>query len=126
MPCAALRSFRAGGRIVGDVRQFAALTTASLGVLDDGVRVRSLGGRGRAVRSRDASDRTSDIVRRTVVIALGLVAYESMAIARAELGRQCAQRGVPALHSRSSVVYGAVMVLGLTALIMAAVRTDPA
>jgi hypothetical protein len=117
----------AAAHIVSDVTQFASLTTASLGILADiGYACGVLAAAAALIRSRDAADRTNDIVRAALVVfALGLVAYESMAIVPELNAVDVRSEAFRALHARSAAVYGAVMLLGLTALIMAAVRTDP-
>jgi hypothetical protein len=126
--CFAFISAPAAARIVENVNEFAALTSVSLGILADvGYVCGGLAVAAALIRSRDAADRTNDIVRAAlVIVALGLVAYESIAIVP-ELRAVVDVHGEAfrALHTRSSVVYSAVMLLGLTALVMAAVRTDP-
>jgi hypothetical protein len=114
-------------RLVPDVTQFANLTSTNL---------RALGGIGAVcggiaiavavLRSSDAADRTNDIVRAgLVLIALLLVAYETFAIVPAMATiADVRSPDFAELHHRSTMVYGGVLVLGLTALIMAAVRGD--
>jgi hypothetical protein len=113
---------------VTDVSQFAALTTGTLAILSDvGYTCGALAIAAALLRSRDAADRTADIARAALIaLALGLVAYESLAVvpelsaitdARSEAFRT--------LHERSMTVYGGVLLLGLIALVTAAVRTDP-
>jgi hypothetical protein len=113
--------------IVSDITQFASLTEANLRVL---ALVGSICG-GTAivvalVRSREAADRTNDIVRAGLLaIALGLVAYETLAIVPALTSLTDLHSAAFAdLHQRSSRVYGGVLLLTLAALVMAAVRGD--
>jgi hypothetical protein len=60
-----------------------------------------------------------------VLLALGLVAYESLAIVPAltSVG-DVHGAAFGALHGRSTMVYGAVVLLGLIALVLAAIRRD--
>ena len=113
---------------ITDVSQFAALTTGSLAILADvGYVCGALAIAAALLRSRDAADRTADIARAAlVVLALGLVAYESLAVVP-ELTTITDPRSEAfrALHDRSTTVYGGVVLLGLIALVTAAVRTDP-
>lgn len=113
--------------LVPDITQFAALTGANLDAL---ARLGAVcGGLGIAIavlRARTAGDRTNDIVRAAlIVLALGLVAYETFAIVPAMAAlpdlRGDAYR---ALHGRSTLVYGGVVLLDLAALVMAAIRGD--
>jgi uncharacterized protein DUF4149 len=113
--------------LVPDVTQFASLTEANLrvlalvGAICGGVAIIVA-----LVRSRDASDRTNDIVRAVLLLAaLGLVAYETLAIVPAMIAvTDLHSTAFDELHRQSSRVYGAVVVLALAALIMAAVRGD--
>lgn len=114
-------------RLVPDITQFANLTVTNLRVLADvgavcgGVAIVVA-----LVRSRDASDRTNDIVRAALILlALLLVAYETFAIVPAMTAiTDVHSPGFAELHQRSSQVYSGVLVLALVALIMAAVRGD--
>lgn len=113
---------------VTDFSQFSALTTATLTMLADvGYACGALAIASALLRSRDAADRTGDILRAgLIVVALGLVAYESLAIVPALSGRTDVHSDAfRALHDRSMAVYGGVVLLGLIALVAAAVRTDP-
>jgi Domain of unknown function (DUF4149) len=114
-------------RIVSDITQFADLTATNLRVLGYvgaicGVIAIVIA----LVRSLDASDRTNDIVRAALILlALLLVAYESLAIVPALAAMTDVHSPeFAALHQRSTQVYGGVVVLTLAALIMAAVRGD--
>lgn len=114
-------------RIVPDVTQFAELTTANL---------RALAVTGAAcgavtivvalVRSRDAADRTNDIVRALLVTAgLVLVAYETFVLVPQMLGiTDVRSAAFGALHQRSSQIYGGALAAVLAALVSAAVRRD--
>lgn len=126
--CFAFITAPTAARTVSDVSQFAALTTGSLAILADvGYVCGAIAIAAALLRSRDAADRTPDIARAAlIVLALGLVAYESLAIVpglAALPGPRSDQ--FRALHDRSLVVYGGVVLLGLVALVAAAVRTDP-
>ena len=113
---------------VTDLGQFAALTTGTLTMLADvGYVCGALAIAAALLRSRDAADRTVDILRAAlIVIALGLVAYETLAIVPELSGRTDVHSDAfRALHDRSMAVYGGVVLLGLIALVAAAVRTDP-
>jgi hypothetical protein len=118
----------AAAHVVADGAQFAALTTTTLAVLADvGYVCGGLAIAAALLRSRDAADRTSDIIRAALlVVALGLVAYESLAVVP-ELTAVTDIHGETfrTLHDRSTAVYGGVVLLGMVALVMAAVRTDP-
>jgi Domain of unknown function (DUF4149) len=114
-------------RIVTDITQFADLTATNLRVL--GYVGATCGGIAIVIalaRSLDASDRTNDIVRAgLVLIALLLVAYESLAIVPALAAMTDVHSPEFAeLHQRSTQIYGGVVVLALAALVMAAVRGD--
>lgn len=113
--------------IISDATQFATLTEANLralamtGAICGGIAIV-----GALVRSFDASDRTNDIVRAVLIaLALGLVAYETLAIVPAMTAIPDVHSAAFAdLHGQSSRVYGGVVLLTLAALIMAAVRGD--
>jgi hypothetical protein len=114
-------------RLVPDVAQFASLTAANLRELATVAWV--CGGIAiviALVRSRDASDRTNDIVRAAlIVVALGLVAYETFAIVPAMTAMtDLHSTAFDDLHQQSSRVYGGVVALALAALVLAAVRGD--
>jgi hypothetical protein len=112
---------------VPDLTQFAKLTAANLRVLAGVGAV--CGGVAIVValaRSRDAADRTNDIVRAALILlALLLVAVETFAIVPAIATiTDVHSPDFAQLHQRSTQVYGGVVVLTLAALIMAAVRGD--
>lgn len=112
-------------RIVTDVERFATLTATVLATLSIVGYV--CGGIAIVVallRSRDAGDRVPDVIRAAlVVIALGLVFYQSHAIVPEMAAmRDPHSDSYHALHNRSTLIYGGVLVLGLAALIAAAVR----
>jgi hypothetical protein len=114
-------------RLVPDVTQFASLTAANLralavvGAICGGIAIVVA-----LVRSVDASDRTSDIVRAALVLlALVLVAYDMFAIVPAVAAvTNVHSPEFAELHQRSTQVYGGVVVLAFAALVMAAVRGD--
>lgn len=115
--------------IVGqtDVAKFAALTTANLhalaivGYACGGIAIVMA-----LVRSRSAGDRTFDFVRALLVlIALGLVWLESATIVPAMSQiTDVHSAEYHALHGRSTMVYGGVVLLALAALVMTALRRD--
>jgi hypothetical protein len=113
--------------LVPDITQFASLTSANLRVLGDvgavcgGITIVVA-----LVRSFDAADHTNDIVRAALIlVALLLVAYETFAIVPAMAAiTDVRSPDFAELHQRSTQIYGGVIVLGLAALIMAAVRGD--
>lgn len=113
--------------IVSDLRQFATLTATNLRVLSYAGAI--CGGLGIAialVRSRDAADRTNDIVRAVLLlIALLLVAYETFAVIPALTAiTDVRSPEFAQLHQWSTHVYGAVVLLVLAALVLVAVRGD--
>ena len=113
--------------IVSDVTQFASLTEANLRILAlVGVICGAIAIVVALVRSLDASDRTNDIVRAVLLaVALGLVAYETLAIVPAMTALpDLHSAAFEQLHQQSSRVYGGVLILTFAALIMAAVRGD--
>jgi hypothetical protein len=77
-------------------------------------------------RSLEAGDRIFDFVRALLVaIALALVWFQSRAIVPAMAA--VSDVGSPqyhALHNRSTIVYGGVVLLGLIAIVMAAARRE--
>jgi hypothetical protein len=110
-----------------DVERFAALTSeilaalAVLGYVCGGLAILMA-----LWRSREAGDRIFDFVRALlIVLALALVWYQSRAIVPA-MGaiRDLASPQYHALHNRSTVVYGGVVLLGLAAIVMAAARRE--
>jgi hypothetical protein len=113
--------------IVPDLTEFAKLTVTNLRILSYAGYV--CGGLGiviALVRSRDAADRTNDIVRAgLLLIALLLVAIEAFAVIPAlNAITDVHSADFAELHQRSTQVYGAVVVLVLAALVLAAVRGD--
>ena len=77
-------------------------------------------------RSREAGDRTFDFVRALLVaVALALVWFESRTIVPAMAAiNDLTSPQYHALHNRSSLVYGGVVLLGLIAIVMAAARRE--
>lgn len=110
-----------------DVARFAALTAQTLAQLTIWGYV--LGGIAIVVallRSAYAGDRTWDFGRAALlVLALLLASYQQRAIVPA-MGAIADVHGpeYAALHGRSTLVYGIVLLLALTALVLAAVRKD--
>jgi len=110
-----------------DVGRFAALTSAILGSL--AVMGYVCGGLAIVMalwRSREAGDRIFDFVRALLIAAaLGLVWFESRAIVPAMAAvRDVTSAQYHALHGRSTLVYGGVVLLGFIAIIMAAARRE--
>lgn len=113
--------------IVSDLHQFAALTARSLSLLSlTGYVAGGLVIAIALVRSTQAADRTNDIVRAGLVaIALGLVAYQQQTIVPAMAATtQFASPEYHALHARSTQLFGAVVLLGVAALVMVAARSN--
>jgi hypothetical protein len=113
--------------LVPDITQFANLTATNLRILSYvGAVCGGLGIIIAIVRSRDAADRTNDIVRAgLLLIALLLVAYETYAVIPALTAiTDLHSADFAELHQRSTQVYGGVVVLALAALVLAAVRGD--
>ena len=110
-----------------DVGRFAALTSAILAALTMVGYV--CGGIAIIIalwRSRDAGDRIFDFVRALLVaLALGVVCFESHSIIPA-LTAVSDPRSPQyhALHTRSTLIYGGVVLFGLGAIIMAAARRE--
>ncbi len=110
-----------------NVGRFATLTSAILSSL--AVMGYACGGLAIVVallRSREAGDRTFDFVRALLVgAALALVSYETRSIVP-ELAavNDVNSPHYRALHGRSTLVYGGVVVLGLIAIVMAAGRRE--
>ena len=77
-------------------------------------------------RSREAGDRTYDIVRAFLIAsALGLVWFEMRSIVPAMAAiRDLASPEYHALHGRSTMVYGGTVLLGMVAIVMAAIRRE--
>jgi hypothetical protein len=116
-------------RILGgsDVAHFAALTAAVLGKLAPfGYICGSIAIVVALVRSREAGERTYDFTRALfILVALGLVFFQSATIIPAMAATtDFHSDAYHALHARSSAIYGAAMLLGLIALVMAAARKD--
>lgn len=114
-------------RTVSDPGQIARLTTATLETLADvGYGCGGLAIVAAVVRARDASEPRSDLLRAgLVLIALGLVAYLSVGIIPAMVAiPDVHSAAFGALHLRSTLVYGGVVVLGFIALVMTAARVD--
>ena len=112
-----------------DVGRFAVLIAATLGQLT--VLGYVLGGIAlivAVVRARYAGDRTWDVVRILLIaIALGLATFEQRAIVPAmQRITNVSSPAYHALHARSSQVYGAVVLLGLAALVLATLRREEA
>ena len=113
--------------VVTDLTQFAALTSANLRVLANvGYVCGGLAIVLALARSREASDRTNDLVRALLVlIALGFVTYDMAAIVPAMAALPDVHADAyHALHGRSTVVYGGAVVCATAALVLAAVRTE--
>jgi hypothetical protein len=113
--------------LIPDIAEFASLTEANLrelalvGAVCGGIAIVIA-----LIRSLDAADRTNDIVRAALLlIALGLVAYESLAIVPAMTALTDLHSSTfDDLHRQSSQVYGGVVLLAMAALVLAAVRGD--
>jgi hypothetical protein len=113
--------------IVSDLTQFAALTSANLralafvGYACGGIAIVLA-----IVRSREAADRTNDLVRALlVVLALGFITYEMTAIVPAMAAiPDLRSDAYHALHGQSTAIYGSAVLLALAALVLAAVRTE--
>ncbi len=108
-----------------DVARFAALTAGQLAVLTKWGY--ALGGVALLVallRSASAGDRTWDIARAALVaLALALSTYHQRVIVQAmQITPDVTSPAYHALHARSTQVYGAVVLLGLIALVLAAAR----
>jgi len=110
-----------------DVHRFAALTAAILaalaimGYVCGGVAILMA-----LLRSREAGDRVFDFLRALfVAAALALVWFQSRAIVPAMAAvSDLTSAQYQALHHRSTIVYGGVMLLGLIAIVMAAARRE--
>ncbi|MBV8299366.1 MAG: DUF4149 domain-containing protein [Candidatus Eremiobacteraeota bacterium] len=110
-----------------DVARFAELTARALGALTVwGYVLGGLALLAAILRSVGAGDRTWDFGRAAlVVLALGLATYEQRAIvAQMQAMPDVHSAAYHALHARSAQVYGAVVVLVLAALVLAAARRD--
>jgi hypothetical protein len=110
-----------------DIGRFAALTSAILTALAYMGYV--CGGLAIVMalwRSREAGDRIFDFVRALLIaVALALVWFESRAFVPAMAAvNDVASAEYHALHNRSTIVYGSVVLLGLIAIVMAAARRE--
>jgi hypothetical protein len=114
-------------RIVTDLTQFAALTSANLRVLAGvGYTCGALAIVLALIRSREASDRTNDLIRALLaLVAVGFVTYEMLAIVPAMAAiPDLRSDAYHALHARSTLVYGGAVLCVLAALVLSAVRTE--
>jgi hypothetical protein len=110
-----------------DVGRFATLTSAILkalaimGYVCGGVAILMA-----LARSREAGDRTFDFVRALLVAgALGLVWFETRTIVPAMASvSDVSSPQYHALHTRSTLVYAGIVLLGLGAIVMAAARRE--
>jgi hypothetical protein len=112
-------------RVLGDPLRFNAVVTPIFGAMSIlGYVCGAIAVAAAIARSRDAGDRTADIVRAAlVVIAIGLLIYHTQAIVPALTAvSDLTSRAFAGLHDRSRVVYGGVLILALAALIMVAIR----
>jgi hypothetical protein len=114
-------------RLVTDLTQFAALTSANLrtlatvGYVCGGITIVVA-----LLRSREAADRTNDIVRAALVlVALGFITYEMLVIVPAMAAIPDYQSDAyHQLHGQSTAIYGGAVLAALAALVLAAVRSD--
>jgi hypothetical protein len=110
-----------------DVGRFAALTSEILatltivGYICGGIAILMA-----LWRSREAGDRIFDFTRALLVaVALALLWFESRSIVPAMAAvSDVTSPHYHALHNRSSLVYGGVVLLGLGAIVMAAARRE--
>jgi hypothetical protein len=110
-----------------DIGRFAALTSAILAALEivgyvcGGVAIVMA-----LWRSLEAGDRIFDFVRALLIAgALALVWFQSRSIVPAMAAvTDVHSAQYHALHSRSTIVYGGVVLLGLIAIVMAAARRE--
>jgi hypothetical protein len=110
-----------------DVNRFAVLIAASLTVLTTwGYVLGGLAIFAAVLRAVFAGDRVWDFVRVLLVaLALGLATYEQHAIVPAMAATTDVHSAAyHDLHNRSTEVYGAVVLLALVTLVLAAVRRD--
>jgi hypothetical protein len=113
--------------IVTDLTQFAALTSANLrtlayvGYLCGGIAIVIA-----LLRSREAADRTNDIVRAALVLlALGFITYEMLVIVPAMAAiPDVHSDAYHQLHGTSTMVYGSAVLADLIALVLVAIRSD--
>jgi hypothetical protein len=112
-----------------DVGRFAALTAQTLAALTVwGYVLGGLAIVAAVLRAATAGDRTWDAVRIALVAAaLGLATYENQAIVPAMAATTDVRSAdYHALHQRSTQVYGAVVLFGIVALVLAASRREDA
>lgn len=109
-----------------DVVRFAALTQGTLTVLTRwGYTLGTIALIAALLRAAGASDRVADVARAAlIVLALALTFYHQHVIVRAMLGTEIGSPAYHALHTRSSLIYGAALVALLAALVVAAVRRE--
>jgi hypothetical protein len=110
-----------------DVTRFAELTARTLGNLTVwGYVLGGLALLAAILRSVGAGDRTWDFIRAALVaLALGLATYEQRAIvSQMAAATDVHSAAYHALHQRSTQVYGAVVLLVLVTLVLAATRRD--
>jgi hypothetical protein len=110
-----------------DIGRFAALTSSNLGAL--AIVGYVCGGVAIVMalwRSREAGDPIFDFIRALLIAAaLALVWFESRTVVPAmALVNDVTSPQYHALHSRSTLVYGGVVLLGLVAIVMAAARRE--
>jgi hypothetical protein len=114
-------------RIVTDLTQFAALTSANLRTLDvAGDICGAVAILVAIARSREAADRTNDIVRAACVfVALCFLGWEMAYVVPAMAATpDVHSESYHALHSMSTKVYGAAVLFVGIALVLAAIRSD--
>jgi hypothetical protein len=110
-----------------DMPRFAALMAHTLGTLTTwGYVLGAIAIVAALVRAAWAGDRTWDLVRAALVaVALGLATYEQRAIVPLmQAMTDLRDPAYHALHQRSMVVFGAVAIAILAALVLAAARRD--
>jgi hypothetical protein len=110
-----------------DGRRFADLTAHTLAVLTLwGYVLGAIAIVTALLRAASAGDRTWDLVRAVLVaVALGLATYEQRAIVPLmQAMTDLHDPAYHALHQRSMLVYGAVAILVLVTLVVAAARRD--
>lgn len=112
-----------------DVGRFAALIAGQLAVLTKwGYALGGIALLAALLRAVRAGDRTWDFARAAIIAAaLALSTYHQRVIVQAmQRTPDIASPAYHALHARSTQVYGAVVLLGLIALVLAAARRDDA
>ncbi len=110
-----------------DIGRFAALTSAILAAL--AIMGYVCGGVAIVMalwRSREAGDRIFDFVRALLIAgALALVWFQSRTIVPAMAAvNDVTSAQYHALHNRSTLIYGGVVLLGLISIVMAAARRE--